>query len=800
MRQPHIASTAIAAPARDIGQRGDPSSRPSLVRSKPVGIVIVSHSAQLAAGVCEVVAQMAPDVAIRPAGGTVDGGVGTSFDKILAAVKEADAGSGVVILYDVGSAKLSAELVAEIVEGARLVDAPLVEGAIAAAVTAQSGASIDVVAGDAAAAGGAPGTAPAARGDGGDADVTVVFTLRNRDGLHARPAAQLARIAGAYAVALRVGSAMAESLVDARSVLAVVALGLRGGSAIRVTVAGRRADEAVLAIEAAIEDGFGEHVTEPAPQLERPAVRAARSPAAIAASPGIAIGPIRTIRLAEPDVPDATGDPTVERAALDDALVQAHRALGAEHAALGDAHRALLADPQLVGHARAAIANGVAAAPAWWRAVRDARERLAASPDELIAQRAVDVTDVGLRVLSRLAPDHARTDLSNTAEAIVLADDLAPSIIEQLADAGVAGIALARSGATAHAAIVARGRGVPMLVQVGPPDDVADGTLAILDGDRGELTLAPDDDLVAEACARLAAARAARAAALEQARTAVVWRDGRTIAVAANVASLAEAVLARDSGADAIGLLRTELLYVNRPDLPSEDEQVAQLADILRVFAGCEVTIRTLDVGGDKHIPALALDPITHGFLGLRGLRYSLAHPETLRVQLRAILRAAASWKGTLSVMAPMVTTVEEVVAFRAAIDAAIVDLGRVPHRRPDHVGIMVETPAAAIAFDALAPHVDFASVGTNDLVQYVMAAERTNATVASLYRPDHLAVWRALEALARAAAGKKLAICGEMASHPDHARRLVELGVAELSMAPSSVPTIKAALRTLVG
>jgi len=758
-----------------------------------VGIVIVSHSAGLAAGVCEVVAQMAPDVAIRPAGGTDDGGVGTSFDKILAAVKQADGGAGVVILYDLGSAKMTAELVAETADGARVVDAPLVEGAIVAAVTAQSGASIEAVAQDAAAAGGAPSPAPAARGDG--ADITRVYMLRNPHGLHARPAARLARIAAEHGVALHLGEATASDLVDARSILAVVALGLRGGAAVRVEIAGRRAGEAARAIEAAIDDGFGERAQDASPRLDRAAPRTARSPAAIGASPGIAIGPIRRIRLAEPELPEAAGDPAVERAVLDAALADADRELAAERSELADAHRALLADPRLVDNTRAAIARGSAAAPAWWRAVRDAREPLAASPDELIARRAIDVTDIGLRVLSRIAPQHAQTELSGAASAIVFADDLAPSIIERLAIAGVAGIALAGSGANAHAAIVARGRGVPMVVQAGQ-HDVADGTLAILDGDRGELVLAPDDAAVADARARHAAARLARAAAIERARLPVIWRDGRSITIAANVGSVAEAVVARDSGADAIGLLRTELLYVNRSELPGEDEQVEQLASILRVFAGREVTIRTLDVGGDKHIPALALDPITHGFLGLRGLRYSLAHPETLRVQLRAIMRAAAGWTGTLSVMAPMVTTVDEVVAFRAAIEAAIADLGRSPHRRPDHVGIMVETPAAAIAFDTLAEHVDFASVGTNDLVQYLMAAERTNAAVASLYQPDHPAIWRALEALARAAAGKKLAICGELAAHPDHARRFIELGAGELSMAPSSVPSLKAALR----
>ena len=755
-----------------------------------VGIVIVSHSTALAAGVCEVVAQMAPDVAVRPAGGTDDGGVGTSFDKILAAVTEADGGAGVVILYDLGSAKLTAALVAEVAEAARVVDAPLVEGAIAAAVTAQSGAPIDAVAHDAAAAGDTASPAPVARGDA--SDLARVYALRNPHGLHARPAAQLARIAAAHGVALRIGGATGE-LVEARAILAVVALGLRGGAAVRVEITGPGAAGAGRAIEAAIDDGFGERIAPASPPLDGAAARPARAPA-IGVSPGVAIGPIRRIRLAEPELPDAAGDPAAERVVFDAALGHAAGELAAERGELAGAHRALLGDPQLVDHARAAIASGVAAAPAWWRAVRAARALLAASSDERVAQRAVDVTDVGLRVLSRLAPAHARTELAGAASAIVLADDLTPSLIAQLAAAGVAGIALGRGGATGHAAIVARGLDVPMVVCAGPRD-VADGTLAILDGDRGELIIAPEARAVADARARHAAAQLARSAAIAAARLPVIWR-GRPIAIAANVASVAEAVLARDHGADAVGLVRTELLYLDRPDLPSEDEQAAQLAGILGVFTGREVTIRTLDVGGDKHIPALALDPITHGFLGLRGLRYSLAHPDTLRVQLRAILRAAAGWTGTLCVMAPMVTTVDEVVAFRAAIEAAIVDLGGAPHRRPDHVGIMVETPAAALAFDTLSPHVEFASVGTNDLVQYVMAAERTNAAVSNLYQPDHPAIWRTLEALARAAIGKKLAICGDMAAHPDHARRLVELGASELSMAPRAVPSIKAALR----
>ncbi|WP_394827295.1 dihydroxyacetone kinase phosphoryl donor subunit DhaM [Pendulispora albinea] len=777
-----------------------------------VGIVVVSHSARLAEGVCEVAAQMAPDVPLRPAGGTDEGHVGTSFDKILAAATEADTGAGAVILYDLGSAKMSADLVAETNDRLRVVDAPLVEGALAAAVTAQSGASLDAVVEQARSSGGARGVSgaeggvsgaeggvPGAEGgvsgaeggvsgaEGGhrpaEASLSRVLTLRNPHGLHARPAARLARIAAEHGVILRAGPAEGP-LVDARSILALVALGLRGGRSVRIEVQGEKAAEALSIVQAAIEDGFGERAEDAAPS-------------GVAAVPGIAIGPLRRLRAAAPVLRDAPGDdPEAERATLEAALARVDRALAAERSDVAEAHRALLDDPELAAAARTAIANGLAAAPAWWRAVQRAREQLASSSDELIAQRAIDVTDVGLRVLSQLAPEATRVDVSHLTSAIVLADDVTPSMVTELADAGIAGIVLAQGGVTAHSVVVARGRAIPMLVRAGEHTGVADGTLAILDGDRGALIPAPEAHVLEDARARQVATAAARATALERAHMPVTTADGRTLTIAANVASPAEAELARKQGADAIGLLRTELFYVNEPDLPTEDEQAARIARILAPFTDREVTIRTLDAGGDKDIPALGLDPITHGFLGLRGLRYSLAHPRELHVQLRAILRAAASWKGILSIMAPMVTTASEVLAFRAAIAAAARSLEGTPHRLPDHTGIMVEVPAAAIAFDSMAPHVDFVSIGTNDLVQYIMAAERTNAHVADLYQPDHPAIWRALELLTRAASGKKIAVCGEMAANADMARRLVDLGVEELSMASASIPAIKSALR----
>ncbi|WP_394835019.1 phosphoenolpyruvate--protein phosphotransferase [Pendulispora rubella] len=742
-----------------------------------VGIVVVSHSARLAEGVCEMAAQMAPDVAIHPAGGTEEGGIGTSFDKILAAATNANGGAGVVILYDLGSAKMSADLVAEMEDGVRVVDAPLVEGTMAAAVTAQGGADIDAVAASA----GGPAQAEPARAPVALATARV-FTLQNPLGLHARPAARLARIASEHGVALRVGPE-GGGLVDARSILAVVALGLRGGATMRIEAEGEKAAAALSAIEVAVRDGFG----------DAPVARPSSTHAAV---PGLAIGPIRRLRAAEPIVPEVSGDPATEAKAFERALAHVGRELGREHTDLAEAHRLLLSDPELLTATQTAIASGLAAAPAWWRSVQHARNGLLQSTDTLVAGRAMDVVDVGLRVLAQLTPDTVKVDATDFQSAIVLADDLTPSMVGQLADAGVAGIVLAQGGATAHSVVVARGRGLPMLVRMGELAGVPDGAMAILDGDRGALVVTPASDLLAEARARQLAAVAAHMVALETAHAPVTARDGRTIVVAANVASLAEAHLARERGADAIGLLRTELFFVDKANLPTEDEQMAQLAGILAAFPEREVTIRTLDVGGDKDIPALGLDAVIHGFLGLRGLRHSLAHPEILRIQLRAILRAAASWKGTLSVMAPMVTTADDVLAFRAAVADAARSLEGQPHRRPDHIGIMVEVPACAVAFDSMAAHVDFVSVGTNDLVQYMMAAERTNASVANWYQPDHPAIWRTLEGLVQSAAGRKVAVCGEIAAKPEFARRLVALGIAELSMAPSSIPAIKAVLR----
>lgn len=777
-----------------------------------VGIVLVAHVAQLAEGVRQLAAQMAPDIAITAAGGDDEGGIGTSFDKILAAATEADSGEGIVGLYDLGSAQLTAELVAETLPSVRLVDAPLVEGAIAAAVAAQGGADLDAVVAAAAGSAGVAGSAGAAGAEAGETGeagaaeptepsgeaLTATVVLPNPLGLHARPAAELAGLVSGFDAAVQVGAPGA-ALVDATSVLGVVAKGLRGGDEVTVAASGADAQAALEAVRELLEGGFGETAAPAGSGAPEEAVPGAPAEAGqgVPAAPGLAVGVLRQLRRTAPVLPEQTvtdvrSEQKRWRAALETADSELAARTGAD-AQIAGAHRAFLSDPELRRRVESGIETGQPAETSWWNAIQAAQE-VFQQADTLTAERAVDLSDLGLRVLQALGVEVAALpeDLDG---AIVVAEDLLPTQVPELARAGVSGVALARGGPTSHAAIIARGLDLPMVVRLGPELlETPDGTSAILDATAGTLRLeVSEGDLAA---ARDRAEALARQRILDRkAAAAPVWVGDQQILVAANVGGLEEAEAAREQGADGLGLLRTELLYLDRPDIPTEDEQTDRLAEILAVAPGRPVTVRTLDAGGDKLLPALELDPIRNGPLGLRGLRFSLQHQEMLRTQLRAILRAAAAHSGPVSVMAPMVTEAAEAGEFRQMVEEVAEELECPP---PAEVGVMVEVPAAALAGQQLCEVVDFVSVGSNDLTQYVMAADRTLDEVAPLYRSDHPAIWRCLEMLAEAAreTGCRVAVCGELAADPEAAGRLVDLGVQELSMAPSSIPAVKAFLR----
>jgi phosphoenolpyruvate-protein phosphotransferase/dihydroxyacetone kinase phosphotransfer subunit len=789
-----------------------------------VGLVIVSHVADIAGGVAVLVAQMAPDVPVVAAGGTDDGGIGTSFDRVLAALDQAERGAGAVVLYDLGSALLTAESAVELLDEQRrsrirVVDAPLVEGALAAAVAAQGGGSIDEVARVAEVAGGgsavARKSAPAALDElpAGSA-ATRNFRLVNPLGLHLRPAALLVRALSGLDAQVQLGRP-GGSPTDARSLLGVVGTGLRGGELVEFVATGPDAEEALDAVRELVAGGFGELQPgretgeEPAEGEGRPVgpTPQAGSFVGLGVSPGMASGLTLRLRASEVEASsllDRDCDPAAEQRRVRDAVEQVRRELSAAGGDLGEAHALLLDDPALRQPAAAAVACGASAEYAWWQAVVAVRATLAGA-DEIAAGRAPDVLDIGLRVLAELDPAVVASSLPPAADlrgAVVIADDVMPSQVPQLVAAGVAGLVTARGSRTAHASLLARGLGLPMVAAVGASVlDIPDRTAAVVDAEAGTVIAPASPDELRDARRRAEAQRAAREAAAEAARQPVLLADGRRVAVGANVGTPAEARAALQSGADTIGLLRTELLFLGKRDVPGEDEQLARLSQVLAEFQGRPITIRTLDVGGDKSFPALGLDPRRHGFLGQRGLRYGLAHPDLLRTHLRAVLRAAATHVGGFAVMAPMVTYADEVRAFKDLVEATAAELKaeEVAHRRPDALGIMVEVPAAALAVDEVAAGLDFVSIGTNDLLQYLAAAERTLPEVAGLYRPYSTAVLRILEQIVTGArrAGVKVSVCGEIAEDPALAQRLVQLGVQELSVPPASVAPVKAALRS---
>ncbi len=467
------------------------------------------------------------------------------------------------------------------------------------------------------------------------------------------------------------------------------------------------------------------------------------------------------------------------------------RARGATaEAGILDAQALMLDDPALLEGALALIAQGLPADDAVEQALEPFAAMLRASPDPVFQARAADVHDVVAQVRRAL---RGSTDAPPPARpSILVARDLAPSQTAGLDRDLVVGFATEQGSATAHTAILARALGLPAVVGIaGLVDSVEDGQPALLDGDQGTLLLDPPATLTAQV------PPAASGPATDAAPAETV--DGRRIEVGCNAAGLDDARRAAAAGADGIGLLRSEFLFLGRDRLPDEDEQVTMLAEVLAALGGRPVILRTLDVGADKPLPALPQPPEANPALGVRGLRLQLQrHPDLLKAQLRAALRVAPSHP--LRIMFPMVSTVGEVRAARRLLLEAQREL--FPEKTPPslEVGIMVEVPAAAVAADVLAAEVDFFSLGTNDLAQYLFAADRTNPDVAPLADSLHPAMLRMIGDVVAAAHRRHrwVGICGEMASDPWALPLLIGLGLDELSVHPPAVAPTKARLRRL--
>jgi phosphoenolpyruvate-protein phosphotransferase (PTS system enzyme I) len=534
----------------------------------------------------------------------------------------------------------------------------------------------------------------------------------------------------------------------------------------------------------------------------------------IPASPGIVVGPVHLLRWEVPDVPHrivADADVPEELARLRNAIERAKERLrqvrdrveasaGAEEAAIFDVQLSILEDVVLIAEVEQLIHQNLAAEKAFDIVMLERRQAFARHHAPMIRERVGDLTDVHIRLLGILLglPDHDPVDVRKGAGAVLVTHDLTPSLTVQLDREAIAAIATDAGTRTSHVAILARSLGLPAVVGLRHATAELTGQeRVILDGSTGLLAINPTDEEVERYRARARREAETEAELHRLAGLEPVTADGVRIIIRANVDLPEEAEHAATSGAEGVGLMRTEFLVIGRASMPDEDEQYRAYRRVLEAFGDSPVVIRTYDIGGDK-LPIGGYPTEANPFLGWRAIRMCLDEPEVFSTQLRALLRAAVH--GDVRILLPLIVTVDEVRGARAMIDGAAADLRArgVPHRANVPLGAMVETPAAAVAADTLAEDVSFFSIGTNDLVQYTLAVDRGNANLAARFTPLHPAVLRLIRRVVDVGEerGVEVAVCGEMASQPLMAYALLGLGVRQLSVGPRAVSHIKRIVR----
>lgn len=805
------------------------SAKPKVI-APMIGIVLVSHSYALGHATAALASQMvsadaAP--AIEVAAGLDESTFGTDAAAISEAITRADAaakGEGVLVLLDLGSAILSTEMALEfidpeIADRVTLTSAPMVEGLVAAVVTASTGADLESVASEARSGAlakrdhlgdsSAPDV-PDASGSDSDpkpaASVCAVVDIAH--GLHARPAARLVAVVNGLrpAVILIANETTGKGPVAAASLSAVTTLGVLEGHEVRFDIICDESDcrdRAVQALTSLAEEGFGDRSSEE--QSSQPAPQEAPTAPQMGSGIGIALGPALRRRVA-PDLAayQGSGDPAreaerlqaaieVARTDLKQLIEQTTTTMGESEAAVFFAHQALLDDPALLDDVGTKISQGEPAAPAWHATVFAVACGFSGLADAYQRERGQDVRSVMYRV-ERALLGTANPD-DTDAEGILVVDELDPATASTLDPSKILGVVALEGGATGHGAIIAKSRGVPVITGAGAAAEVATGTLLGLIERGNKLIVAPGE-VEQQRLRELMADRAhVRARASQTALQPAITTDGHRILVEANVSDPREAKSAVIAGAEGSGLVRTEVAWEGNSTAPTVAEQCSLFSELSRAMPEHTITVRTWDIGADKPMPFFTQTPEANPFLGVRGVRAFRTEPQLLTDQLDAVCRVARE-VGPIRVMFPMISIRAEVDWVLELLDEAAARSGQ---GRPEglEVGIMVEVPAAALTVASLAVGLDFVSIGTNDLTQYVMAAERGNGALGHLSDVLDPAVLRMIAMVTSdAPEGVRVAVCGAAASDPDVAAILVGLGVTELSATASSVAEVKALLR----